>query len=517
MASRDSFADKVIAAIHATIAVSVLWGCSADQNDELSDDPHFSQSETLILKPKVKAFCGDCHAYPEPHTFPKHYWAKEVASGFRFYKESGRDDLTPPRFDDVVEYYQRLAPETLIFSPNSETSRQVPIQFERSELNLPDEMLFPAVSFIRSAVVENRQQDSLWFCDMSTGLVVRTITTQQQPQLLETIKGMGFPAHIELCDLDQDGLGDLLIADLGSFMPADHQRGRVVWAKGTNSGQTYETITLAEQLGRVADVRPLDADADGDLDLIVAEFGWRATGRLLLLEHISGKQSEPHFETHILDNRHGSSHVEVCDLNGDLAQDFVVLMSQEFETVVAFVNRGDGTFHKQTLFEAGDPSYGSTGIQVVDLDGDHDLDVLYTNGDMLDSGILKPSHGIHLLENIGDMQFQPRRLTELPGAYKAIASDLDDDGDLDVVACALFVNPGFGVSSLIWLEQQPDGQFIRHNLAGSNHQFCTLGLGDYDGNGTIDIAVGNFDVKPTSDRAWLSFWWNRGTADKVSE
>ena len=41
--------------------------------------------------------------------------------------------------------------------------------------------------------------------------------------------------------------------------------------------------------------------------------------------------------------------------------------------IVAFLGRGDGSFEQHLLFAAGDPSVGSSGIQLVDLDGDQDL------------------------------------------------------------------------------------------------------------------------------------------------
>ena len=71
--------------------------------------------------------------------------------------------------------------------------------------------------------------------------------------------------------------------------------------------------------------------------------------------------------------------------NRDGKPDFVAAITQEHETVVAFLNEGGGRFRKETIYTAPHPAFGINGMQLVDLDGDGDLDVLLTNGDALTS------------------------------------------------------------------------------------------------------------------------------------
>jgi hypothetical protein len=64
------------------------------------------------------------------------------------------------------------------------------------------------------------------------------------------------------------------------------------------------------------------------------------------------------------------------DLNGDGHLDFVALFAQEHEEIAAFINDGRGGLQERVLFKAATPSFGSSGIQLVDLDKDGDVDIL---------------------------------------------------------------------------------------------------------------------------------------------
>lgn len=95
------------------------------------------------------------------------------------------------------------------------------------------------------------------------------------------------------------------------------------------------------------------------------------------------------------------------------------------------------SFEQRVIYTAPHPNWGSSGIQLVDLDKDGDLDVLLTHGDTFDDGIVKPYHGIQWLENTGAYPFfAEHTLAPKPGVHRAEAADLDGDGDLDIVACA---------------------------------------------------------------------------------
>jgi hypothetical protein len=346
---------------------------------------------------------------------------------------------------------------------------------------------------------------------MAQGLLLKAPSIATATEL-SIIGSIPHPDHVTPIDLDKDGLQDLLVADLGEFFPGDHHHGAVIWMRGLPDGK-FGPMWL-DGWPRVADVEAGDFNDDGRPDLLVAAFGYHTTGRIAILENKTTDYAHPMFVDHTIDPRTGGIHVIPVDLNHDGHMDFVALLAQEHETVVAYINRGthDFTFDQKVIYTAPHPNWGSSGIQLVDMDGDGDLDVLLTHGDTFDDGIVKPYHGIQWLENTGGYPFVAHDIAQFPGAHRALAVDLDGDGDLDVVACALLAG-GSDVDestlpALVWLERTGRYTFVKHTIEKGFPRHATLDAADIDGDGDIDIVVGDFAAnRPVP--AWVEVWENQ--------
>jgi hypothetical protein len=209
----------------------------------------------------------------------------------------------------------------------------------------------------------------------------------------------------------------------------------------------------------------------------------------------------------------------VGDIDGDGRPDFVALISQEHETIVAFLNQGDGTFRKETIYTGPHPAYGSSGIQLVDLNGDGKLDVLYTNGDVMDPPyILKHYHGIQWLENQGRYPFVHHPITPMYGVHRAVAADFRGNGKLDIAAVCYLPADRFPMrrrlqlDSVIYLEQTAPGEFARHSLETITCDHVTCAAGDVFGTGKIDLVTGAL-VFDRAENA-LTIWKNLGESKK---
>ncbi|MBI1917815.1 MAG: VCBS repeat-containing protein [Planctomycetes bacterium] len=505
---------------------AALSGCGRPAGEPPSGDPPpadtrpgpGSASTKADLVKQVHTFCGACHAYPPPDSFPRKDWKMEVERGFAFFAVSLRP-LQPSPFEATVKYYEERALEELPPAKIVRASTPVPVQFSQRATPSSPRPSALAISNVRLVNLFNGPRPDLLACDMGSsgedGLVMALKPYESDPSW-QVLGKVSHPAHAEVVDLDGDGIKDVLVANLGSFPPTDARCGSVVWLRGGKDGR-FTPITLLDGVGRVADVQAADFRGVGKLDLVVAAFGWNRTGEILYLENQTTDWSRPKFVPRVLDERHGAIHVPVADLNKDGKPDFVALISQEHETVVAFLNNGKGGFRKETIYQAPHPAYGSSGIQLVDLDRDGNLDVLYTNGDVLDQPyLLKPYHGIRWLRNPGQNRFPflEHELAPMYGVHQAVATDVDGDGKLDVVAVSFLPANGFPerqkkkLDAIILLEQTSPGKFVRHTLETVRCDHVSLAAGDVTGSGRPDLVVGAYGAREGSPP--VTIWKNLG-------
>ena len=366
----------------------------------------------------------------------------------------------------------------------------------------------PWISHVNIVDLDRDGLPDVLVCD-DKALAVSWIRQVSRGKFEETTLASGLPSpvHVEAVDIDGDGDLDLLVACMGEVFPNNDKIGSVIILE--NDGhQHFTKHIIAEHVARVTDIRAADLNGDGKLDLAVAQFGYDQ-GEIRWMENMGNWE----FKSHNLLNLSGTINVCVADLTGNGHQDIVALVSQEWEEIYLFENDGHGNFANKILFGSTNQDYGSSGITLCDLNRDGRPDILYTNGDgfgTADPG-MRPWHGVQWLENRGGGLFKYHRVGNVPGAYAPVGVDLDGDGNMDIV-CVSGFNDWKNPKAVSLVAFMNDGRmgFTQHVLAYAPTQLITCAAGDLDGSGRPSLVTGGFYSYPPFDRMSRVTLWRPG-------
>lgn len=267
-------------------------------------------------------------------------------------------------------------------------------------------------------------------------------------------------------DFDGDGDTDLVTADTSA-------EGRIA-VRENNATWTTETFELGDG---ISDIELFDHDGDEHLDLVVARSGMTPG-----LDVLYG--SDEGFEDPVtVTERTWVTDLEVADVDGDGASDLVAAapLPEPYDPRVSLPASGGPS---EPMNDPGVPSVDAHEIELGDLDGDGDLDLVLGEG----SGTLNYYRNVGTrtaprFELVSDEWLGLRARRSVPRLV-----DLDGDGDLDLVVGneagppLLLRNAGTRTAP----ELRPDS-----TVTLGWPPYSAPAFADVDGDGDVDLLLGN--------------------------
>ncbi len=268
-------------------------------------------------------------------------------------------------------------------------------------------------------------------------------------------------------DIDSDGDMDVLSASIWD--------NKIAWYENINGiGNFDHQKIISSSANYACSVFAVDIDGDGDPDVLSAS---KDDNKIAWYENTDGNGTFGDQQI-ITTNAEGASYVFATDIDGDGDPD--VLSASDTDDKIAWYENtdGNGTFGAQQIITTN--ADGANTVYAIDIDGDGDPDVLSAS---------KYDNKIAWYENIdgtGTFGLQQIISSDVGGATSVYATDIDGDGDMDVLSASEISDY---INKIAWYENT-DGngtfgaqQIITTNIDGANTVYAT----DIDGDGDMDV------------------------------
>ncbi|OOZ41471.1 hypothetical protein BOW53_03610 [Solemya pervernicosa gill symbiont] len=273
-----------------------------------------------------------------------------------------------------------------------------------------------------------------------------------------------------LIDLDYDGDLDLVVANVGARNKYYLNDGSGVFSESTDIGSESD-ITYSLSMG--------DLNGDGALDMVTGRQS--ATNKLYMSSSSSTGGGFDASGTVIGSEVEKNWDVSLGDVDGD--GDLDVIVAVQSATNKLYLNDGSGGFTTGTGTSIGTESDITYAVELGDIDGDGDLDLV--------TGTAPGINKLYLNNGSGSFSATGTAIGSETDNTRAVAlADLDNDGDLDVVA------GNAGDTHKYYLNDGSGGFPATGTDIGSDTDTTwEIALADLNGDGFPDLVAGNFQER----------------------
>ncbi|HMQ46574.1 MAG TPA: VCBS repeat-containing protein [Saprospiraceae bacterium] len=463
--------------------LSAFWLIHCSPNEPRNAPTDMPEEEGL-----AKLHCKSCHIYPEPELLDRTTWMRVLTSMELEMKDS---DYQIPTEDwyAIQRFYLNQSPN-LLGEPAHKRLDKASQLFRSSDLLEKVPNAAPLVTLLQFDPASQT---------LFAGDYFGNLFEFDKNGLIGNYNIQNVPVCVN--HKPQEGLLEILC--IGSLMPSDEMTGQLI-----QLNREGEQQILVDSLIRPVHFLNLDLDNDGVQEYLIASFGSTRekvnTGKLSIFTAENGVYREK-----VIKQLPGALQSIAGDFNGDGLGDFMALFAQGREIISLFINKGGLEFEEKQLLEFS-PLNGSNSFELVDMDGDSDLDIVMTNGDNGDNGLTyKYYHGVRIFTNNGRYEFKETYFFPVNGASKVIVRDFDGDGDPDMAVLAMFPNLfRWPQETLLVFNNKKRGRFEPTYLEKEpSARWMVMTAGDMDQDGDEELMVGaNYKLNVLLPPAYKEKW-----------